>query len=114
MYYGNKSIEEIDNYYNINTDVSPFPYWKLKDCAKIQKGFKKNNIDLTLAECKILYEIYSDESYCSGWDGGIDGRTEDSLFDLLLPWLNKILADRAKRILVITEQLEKEGYKQEQ
>ncbi|WP_055069088.1 hypothetical protein [Clostridium massiliamazoniense] len=65
--YGNKSIEELDSYYGIGEKSD----WKRNECAIIQKAFKMNNINLTLMECKDLYEWYSDKYYCARWEGSI-------------------------------------------
>lgn len=110
MYYGKKSVKEMDDYYKINTDKIKYPYWQHKDCKKIQRAFNNYAIILTLAECKILYETWSDETHCSGWEYGIEDWDEEYIFKLLLPWLINILNDKINRIAIITEQLEKNGY----
>lgn len=110
MYYGKKSIKELDDYYGINTDKIEYPWWKHKDCDKIQQAFNNHAIMLTLAECKELYETYSDENLCSSWECGIEGFTEEYIFELLLPWLKETIGDKIDRITVLTEQLEQGGY----
>lgn len=107
MYYGEKAVKEMDEYYKINIDVySKYPYWMQTDCERIQSSFCKRNIMLTLAECKELYSTWSDESHCSSWEDGIELWSKEYIFDLLFPWLKEMLADRAQRILKLTEQMD--------
>lgn len=110
MYYGNKSVKELDTYYGINTDKIEYPYWQQTDCEKIQQAFNNHAIMLTLAECKELYETYSDETHCASWENGIEDWDEGYIFKLLLPWLKDIMQDKAHRILKITDELGNNGY----
>lgn len=114
MHYGNKSIKALDDYYNIDIDMfDKYPWWMHKECEKIQSAFNNHGIMLTLAECKMVYEIYSDETHCASWEGGLECMPKELIFKLLLPWLKNILKDRANRILKITEQLELNEYLKE-
>lgn len=54
MMYKNRTVKEMDEYYGINDGISPKNY-KIKDSKKIQEAFLQNNLELTLAECKNLY-----------------------------------------------------------
>ncbi|MFC0903713.1 hypothetical protein ACFHWD_03290 [Clostridium sp. MT-14] len=111
MYYGNKSIKELDDYYKIDTEpFIKYPWWKHKQCEKIQSAFNNHGIMLTLAECKMMYEIYSDEALCAGWENGLEDMSKKQIFKLLLPWLKNILNDREGRIHRLVEQLELNGY----
>lgn len=102
MLYKNRSVEEMDEYYGINQSNANY---KINGCEKIQDAFRQKNIDLTLAECRVLYEVYSDEAYCAGWTGGIEDMKSDNIFELLLPHLIIILNDRVERIHQISTQL---------
>ena len=106
MYYGKRTVKEMDDYYKINTDEIEYPWWQHKECEKIQKSFNNHAITLTLAECKLIYEVYSDEQYCASWEGGLEYMSEQTIFELLIPWLKDIIFDRVKRISNISEQLE--------
>ena len=110
MYYGNKSVKEMDEYYQINTDQINYPHWKHKECEKIQQSFNNHAIMLTLAECKELYETWSDETYCAGWENGIDDWNEEYIFDLLMPWLKDMIGDRINRIDTLIDQLKINNY----
>ena len=111
MYYGKKSVKEVDDYYGIGLNGTPnYPWKKHKDCEKIQQAFNNHAIQLTLAECKELYSTWSDEAYCASWECGIETWKEEDIFDLLMPWLKNIVNDRIDRITVITEQLEQGNY----
>lgn len=109
MYYGKRTVKEMDEYYCINMPTTKDD-WIKTDCEKIQSAFNNHGIQLTLAECRELYETYSDESSCSSWDGYIDNCSEEGLFSTLLPWLKDIIKDRVHRLSAITEQLELNGY----
>jgi len=110
MYYGNKTVKEVDDYYAINTDRTKYPWWQHNECEKIQRAFNNHAIMLTLAECKLIYEVYSDERYCASWECGLEDMTEEYMFELLLPWLIDVLGDRVNRISILTEQLSQNGY----
>lgn len=110
MYYGNKTVKEMDDYYKINTDEIKYPWWQHEECEKIQQSFNNRGIMLTLAECKLIYEVYSDEQYCAGWTGGLDSMNKESIFKLLLPWLKEVIEDRVNRLTDIMKQLNLNGY----
>ena len=103
MFYGKKSVARIDEYYGINSDDT----YKFEDCEKIQDSFGEHNILLTLAECRELYESWSDEHWCANWENGINESEKEYIFELLLPWLQDTLNDRIDRITIIANQLNK-------
>jgi hypothetical protein len=82
----------------------------LKECEKIQRAFQDKGIYLILRECEDMYKIWSDEIYCAGWEGGLEDRSEDDIFELLLPWLKNIIADRLNRFEVIYNQLKENKF----
>lgn len=102
MLYKNRSVEEMDNYYGINERNAEY---KIADCEKIQEAFRCKEIDLTLAECRVLYEVYSDEGFCAGWTGGVQEMSLESLYETLFPVLIDILNDKLERIHQISTQL---------
>ncbi|NMA58233.1 hypothetical protein [Clostridium cochlearium] len=111
MYYGKKTINELDQYYGINiNNYKEFPHWMKSDCEKIQRAFKLQGIQLTLAECRELYTTYSDEGFSSGWNASIDSFNEEILFKILYPWLINIIQDRIYRICSLSKELEESGF----
>lgn len=102
MIYKNRSVEEMDDYYGINELNSDY---KIADCEKIQEAFRHKKVDLTLAECRALYEVYSDERFCAGWTGGVQEMSLESLYEILFPVLIDVLNDRVERIHQISIQL---------
>ena len=107
MYYGNRSVTELDSYYGIGLNGTPnYPWGKHKECEKIQQSFINHAIILTLMECKDLYETWSDESYCASWENGLNEMSETAIFELLLPWLKDMMNDKVDRMTIIAEQLE--------
>ena len=111
MYYGEKSVKEIDDYYGIGLNGTPnYPWFKHRNCEKIQQAFNNHAVMLTLAECKDLYSTWSDESYCASWENGIDDYDLEYIFELLLPMLKDMIWDKVNRITNITEQLDQGDY----
>lgn len=102
MLYGDNSVEKMDMYYGINREGEDY---KKEDCEKIQKSFKKRGVELTLAECRLVYEVYSECKWCAGWESGIDVLDEETIFEMLNPFLIDILNDYIDRINVISKQL---------
>ena len=111
MYYGEKSVKEMDDYYGIGLKGTPnYPHQKHKECEKIQQAFNNHAIMLTLAECKDLYETWSDEMYCASWENGIEEYDLEYIFISLKSFLIDMIGDKIDRITLVTEQLEQGGY----
>lgn len=108
MFYKNRSVEALDKYYGINREK--IEQSKLEDCKKIQEAFKNNGLDLALAECREMYEIYSDERWSTGWQSGIEDMSLDEIFDLLLPQFIDIMNDKIERIEALSKQLSDGNY----
>ncbi|MGL6184780.1 MAG: hypothetical protein ACRC1T_05310 [Clostridium chrysemydis] len=102
VFYGNKSINEIDNYYGISDRKQR---WKKKECEIIQEGFANHGILLTLRECEDLYKIYSNEYFCASWECTYDSSPED-LFKILKPVLDEVIVDRINRIETLIQQID--------
>lgn len=112
MFYGDKTVEEMDKYYRLNIDIYPnYPYWLVKECESIQGAFTVYGILLTIAESRQLYSMWCDETHSSSLESYIENATEENIFKLLYPFLKSMLADRARRILKLSKQLDKCGYK---
>ena len=112
IYYGNKTISEIDSYYKINID-GKWTEWdnkRLELCEKIQRAFTNHAILLAVRECEDLYKIYSDEYFCGSWESGLEEMTEQQIFDLLLPILKDVINDRITRLYNVINELEINGY----
>lgn len=109
MMYKNRTVKEMDSCYGINDGMRPATY-KINDSKKIQQAFLENNLELTLTECKSLYEAYSDEKWCAGWENGIEDTSHENIFKMLLPFLIDMVNDRISRISQISEQLIKNDY----
>lgn len=105
MLYKNRTIKELDSYYGINESTFRKETYKINDCKKIQQAFKEGNIELTLAECRVLYETYSDERWCAGWENGLEDMDTSIIFKTLLPFFINIVNDRVDRINQVSEQL---------
>lgn len=103
MYYGNRTLDEWDEYYGIGEYDQEDQ--KLEDCKKIQQSFSDECIALTLMECKILWSIYSDDNFCSSWDNGVQALDSDNIFKLLLPLLRHIVRDSYRRLDTIQESI---------
>jgi len=110
MYYGDKSVSELDTFYGIDSDEMEYSKWQYKECEKIQQSFMNHAIMLTLAECKILYKTWSSEYYSASWENGIDDSSEEDIFELLLPWLKDMIGDRINRIDILIDQLKINKY----
>lgn len=108
IFYGEKSINEIDEYYKIIVEETKKSKWydtKLKECKKIQSAFNTHNINLALQECANLYETWSDEKYCSGWEDGLEDMTQEEIYNMLIGWLNVFIYDKIKRLEVLCNEL---------
>lgn len=108
MLYKNRTIKELDEYYGIN-EFGKLGEEKLVDCKKIQEAFEIKNIYLTLQECKVIYEVFSDEVYCAGWMSGVEEMNHEELYNLLFPFLVDVLNDRVERIHQLSIQLTSQG-----
>ena len=98
VFYGNKTIQEIDEYYRK-------PQF-LDDCLRFQKLFKEKGINLTLLECENIYAIYSDEHYCAGWECA-DYLDDEFMFSRLIFALKESFNDKIQRMLKVGEEIEK-------
>jgi len=105
LYYGYKTVDEIDSYYGIGLKGSRYPNWMNEQCKKIQNSFENHGVKLTLIECKDLYETWSDEVYSASWLDGLEDMTTDSIYEMLKPWLERILVDKFNRLIAIRNQL---------
>lgn len=108
MFYGKRTVKEMDDYYGINKDENLD--WMVEDCRKIQDSFNKYNVHLTMAECRDIYETWSEVVYSASWEGGLEYSTEETIFKLLMPWLKKIIHDRLVRAETILEELSENGF----
>lgn len=106
MLYKNKTIEELDSYYGIRSQDS----YKVDDCKRIQEAFKVKGVNLTLFECRELYETYSDEKWCAQWENGISLMNLTEIFDLLCPILVGVFNDRIGRMNKLGGELIENGY----
>lgn len=105
VYYGEKSVKELDQYYGADSSEE----WIREECELIQKAFKKHGIELTLIECKNLYEWYSDKNFCAVWTGSVKDGSLDDIYNLLYHQLEFYLVDRTNRLLNLVEQLKEES-----
>ena len=90
MLFGDKSIKELDMYYN--RDIK----W-LGECELIQGVCNKNGLELTIIEISELYGNYSDREFCSSWENGVEYLSEDYLFELIRNELLTLINDRIGR-----------------
>ncbi|WP_238899336.1 hypothetical protein [Clostridium sp. YIM B02500] len=108
VFYGEKSISDLDKYYGISDESvkkTGFYDTKLKESKKIQSAFNNHCVHLTLRECGDMYEAWSDERYCAGWEGGLEEMTEEEIFDMLFGWLNTFIRDRIGRLEVLCNEM---------
>ena len=108
VFYGDKSIQELDQYYKITVEETKKSEWydiKLKECKKIQSAFNAHEVHLTLMDCTHMYESWSDERYCAGWEGGLEDMTEEEIFNMLVGWVNIFLIDRIERLTVLCKEM---------
>lgn len=78
----------------------------MKECKKIQSAFNNHGVHLTLREYADMYESWPDEMYCVSWENGLEERTEEEIFNLLVGWLNTFLCDKIERLIILCKEMQ--------
>lgn len=95
--YGGKSINDLDK----GIDFGGLSDLK-SVCIEIQNAFKSNNIELTLLECKSLYNLALTED--REWVKNIAKLNSNNIYQNLQPLLELLLIDRLNRVYLLMEQ----------
>jgi hypothetical protein len=107
VFNGEKSISDLDQYYGISDQSvkkTGFYDTKLKESKKIQSAFNNHCVHLTLRECGDMYEAWSDERYCAGWEGGLEEMTEEEIFSELLEFFKALSDENRLKIIGLLAQ----------